>query len=252
MFCQVRGPDGQTTEQYDVSNVANDASIQLGMDELEFVGGDSFQAPGGRAVAVPANSINAELPAATAAAPEAISRVVSAPTPAGTSQPGDQSDGTNPSSTPASTSGSGAVTPTGLTTLTFIALTCPKGYRVFAASANPETDCSDLGSNVPFALESSGNETAAQITGADGVVTFSDLQAGAFQLSETFPAGVTSAFLGSCSSDIRDFSDYPFLPFAEVGFSAVIGLTVKSGEHMQCARCNVPSKSATAATASPP
>ena len=50
VFCQVRGPDGQTTEQYDRFDVGNDASIGLGMDELEFVACDFFQAPGGQTV----------------------------------------------------------------------------------------------------------------------------------------------------------------------------------------------------------
>ena len=50
VFCQVRGPDGQTTEQYDKFNVSNNASIGLGMDQLEFVACDFFQASGGQAV----------------------------------------------------------------------------------------------------------------------------------------------------------------------------------------------------------
>ena len=47
VFCQVSGPNGQTTEQYDQYDVSNNASIGLGMDELEFVGCDFFQAQGG-------------------------------------------------------------------------------------------------------------------------------------------------------------------------------------------------------------
>jgi len=50
VFCQVSGPSGQTFEQYDKVNVANNASIGLGMDELEFAGCDFFQAPGGQPV----------------------------------------------------------------------------------------------------------------------------------------------------------------------------------------------------------
>ncbi|MGI8477704.1 MAG: hypothetical protein ACR2OO_15230, partial [Thermomicrobiales bacterium] len=50
VFCQVRGPQGQTTEQYDKFDVGNDASIGLGMDQFEFVACDFFQAPGGQPI----------------------------------------------------------------------------------------------------------------------------------------------------------------------------------------------------------
>jgi hypothetical protein len=49
VFCQVRGPDGQTLENYDRFDVSNTASIGLGMDALESVACDFFMAPGGQA-----------------------------------------------------------------------------------------------------------------------------------------------------------------------------------------------------------
>jgi hypothetical protein len=127
---------------------------------------------------------------------------------------------------------------------------CQPGYNVFAKSAKPAVDCPKVGANVAFTLTGDPNLNKKQSTDAQGKTTFGNLKPGAYGLTLTFPAGVTSAFIDRCTSNVRDFSAYPFTPFARVGTSGKIDVTLKPGEKLVCAWYDVPSKSA--GTASTP
>ena len=152
------------------------------------------------------------------------------PTPTATVIPTTVVSGNPPTNTtPAATS-----RPAGPATLTIVTFTCDPGYNVFAKNADPAADCPETAAGVQFAL--SGGGAAKKLkTGDDGKAVFSNLKGGVFSLVETFPTGVTSAFIDSCGSNLRDFRDYPFNPFARVGSSGTIGVTLNAGERLTCA-----------------
>jgi hypothetical protein len=122
--------------------------------------------------------------------------------------------------------------------------TCPKGYNSFANGADPKTDCSDATGNIQFTLKPSSGASIKQKTGDDGGATFANLNAGTYQLTEAFPSGVTSAFIWTCTSTVRDFNNYPFLPFARLGSSGLLGINLQAGEQLACHWYDVPSKTA--------
>src|SRR6185312_14410684 len=69
---------------------------------------------------------------------------------------------------------------------------------------------------------------------------------------ETPPAGVTSAFIARCESDQRTFETFPFTPFARIGSSSRIGISLLAGEQLTCWWYDVPSKSAPSSPAASP
>jgi hypothetical protein len=144
---------------------------------------------------------------------------------------------------------SGGSTPVPTTTapkarLIVFVQTCPAGYNVFSASANPQHDCTESAADVPFTLAGAAGSPVKHTVNASGWVDFSNLDAGRYQLTESPPDGVTSAFIDHCVSDQRSFGGYPFTPFARVGSSSTIGLTLLAGEKLACNWYDVPSKNA--------
>jgi len=146
--------------------------------------------------------------------------------------------------------GNGTATPTPKTTTTAKLIiekfTCKPGYDVFAKDADPKTDCTDTTANVAFAL-TGGVGPVAHKTGSDGKVSFANVKAGDYQIAETMPAGVTSAFIGGCDSTVRNFSDYPFTPFAVIGANGKLGINLQASETLDCRWYDVPEKQATSA-----
>lgn len=121
---------------------------------------------------------------------------------------------------------------------------CAKGYDVLAASADPENDCADASTGVPFTLSGGSGPAIKHPTNSSGMAAFANLDAGTYVLTETPPAGVTSAFIARCESDQRTFETFPFTPFARIGSSSRIGITLLQGEQLTCWWYDVPSKSA--------
>ena len=122
------------------------------------------------------------------------------------------------------------------------AFTCPAGYDVLKASADPTTDCTASAKDTQFTLSGNGISPLKRKITSQNNTDFSPLEAGDYELTETLPAGVTSAFIGGCNSTGRDFSSYLFKPFARVGSNGKVALTILDGEKLECDWYNVPAK----------
>jgi hypothetical protein len=149
------------------------------------------------------------------------------------------------------TSGNGYPTatpnPNAPASLALTVYSCQPGYNIFAATAKPSVDCPNVSAKVAFTLTGDPKLNKKQATDAQGKTTFGNLKPGVYGLTLTFPTGVTSAFIDKCTSNVRDFSSYPFSPFARVGTSGRLGVTLKPGEKMACTWYDVPSKAAVSA-----
>jgi len=137
------------------------------------------------------------------------------------------------------------IDPNAPATLTIIKFTCPEAYDPLAQGADPEDDCGDPVDGIAFSVIGNNNASLDGKTGddGDGTVTFKDLKAGNYLLQETYPDGVESAFIWSCTSDVRVFN-YPFAPFARIDASGKIKFSVVAGETMECTWYNVPAPAA--------
>lgn len=147
-----------------------------------------------------------------------------------------------PKPRPSTGNGNTNPNPTGPATLTIVKYTCPESYDPLARGANPTRDCDDLTDDVPFSVTNFQGSSTTGKTGDDGggTVTFDDLKAGSYLLTETYPDGVHEAFIWSCESDYRTF-DYPFTPFAHIGELGTISIALIAGESVTCTWYNVPS-----------
>src|SRR5665811_619188 len=117
--------------------------------------------------------------------------------------------------------------------------TCPSGYDLHAAGANPMVDCATKTNGVPFTLKDSdpATEDLAQLTGAsvDGAVSYGDLTPGAYTVTETVPPETRFVFVLDCSGGkMGAVRSYP-LSTGEV-FTVEVG----AGESIVCHWYNVP------------
>jgi hypothetical protein len=114
---------------------------------------------------------------------------------------------------------------------------CPVDYDIL--SGDPAVDCGQPQDGVQFNA-TGPNGYAAQTNTGDSIpsaVQFGGLEAGEYQVSETLPAGVSSAWVWSCSSDYADLSG--FAPFDATGSAFVYDLA--DNEDILCFWYNVPS-----------
>jgi hypothetical protein len=120
--------------------------------------------------------------------------------------------------------------------------TCPPGYDPRSESADYLVDCRESAGDTMFALALAGSTASgpSASTGTSGdapqeaTVTFSGLAAGRYTAAATAPPEIASAFIGACQSDARDFSGYPFVPFAVAAADGTVVLSLEPGETLAC------------------
>jgi hypothetical protein len=103
-------------------------------------------------------------------------------------------------------------------------------------------DCREPAGDTLFSLALAGSQASgpSASTGTSGdapqesTVGFSELTPGRYTITAAPPPEIAAAFIGACTSDTRDFGDYPFVPFALVGPDGSVVLTLEAGEHLAC------------------
>jgi hypothetical protein len=114
---------------------------------------------------------------------------------------------------------------------------CPVDYDI--QNGNPTSDCGQPQDGVQFNV-TGPNGYASQSNTGDSIssaVSFGGLEAGEYQVAETLPAGVGSAWIWSCSSDTADLSG--FAPADVTGSPFTYDLA--DNEDILCVWYNVPS-----------
>ena len=113
---------------------------------------------------------------------------------------------------------------------------CPADYDIF--SNDPAVDCGQPQDGVTFTTTGPDGYYAQTNTGDSipSAVFFGGLEAGEYQVAETLPAGVGSAWTWSCSSDTVDLSG--FQPWDATGMSFVYDLA--HDEDIVCFWYNIP------------
>ena len=114
---------------------------------------------------------------------------------------------------------------------------CPVDYDIL--SGDPAVDCGQPQDGVQFNVSGPNSYTSQSNTGDSitSAVSFGGLEAGEYQVTETLPAGVTSAWTWSCSSDWADLSG--FQPEDHTNSPFVYDLA--DNEDILCFWYNVPS-----------
>jgi sortase (surface protein transpeptidase) len=124
--------------------------------------------------------------------------------------------------------------------LTILKWTCPEGYDLFAAGADPATDCTEATNGVGFQLgpDEDGALAELQTTGdvIDGGVLFDDLEPGLYKAVEVVPEGIASAFVLECTGHIMGMLQPNPLQIGNV----LDGIDLDAGEHLICHWYNVP------------
>ncbi|MBA3276302.1 MAG: hypothetical protein H0T72_10950, partial [Chloroflexia bacterium] len=90
--------------------------------------------------------------------------------------------------------------PGGAGEITVHKYTCPPGYDLHAAGANPMADCPTRTNGVAFSLGGEGFD-AQSTTGdvGDGAATFGDLVPGSYTVTESVPVGTDQVFVLDCT-----------------------------------------------------
>ena len=137
---------------------------------------------------------------------------------------------------------SATIDPNAPATLTLTKFTCPEDYDPLKQGANPTDDCDGPTDGVTFSVVGKQNASVSGKTGddGDGQVTFDGLKPGSYLLKEDYPDLTENAFIWSCQSDRRVFN-YPFAPFAWIGATGTIKISLIAGETLECDWYNVPS-----------
>lgn len=122
--------------------------------------------------------------------------------------------------------------------LTIYKWTCPEGYDVHGANANPPMDCTQATDGVTFVL-SDGDPNTADLqsdTGDSipGAVRFDSLQPGNYTVTETLPEGIGSAFVWNCNFLVLTFGGE--MPISE---GSTFNLPFNGGS-LRCDWFNVP------------
>jgi hypothetical protein len=119
--------------------------------------------------------------------------------------------------------------------ITVVKWTCPAGYDPYAQGSDAEADCLAATDGIEFEVD--GPVAASGVTGDDGpgTVSFTDLQPGAYTLTETVPDGTAQVLVTACYGHVMgQLQPYP-LSQTE---SALVNIS--AGEHLTCHWYNVP------------
>jgi hypothetical protein len=123
--------------------------------------------------------------------------------------------------------------------LTLTVRTCPAGYVVEPAGDAASVLCREPAGDTLFTLDGGGAGSPSASTGTSGdapqeaVVRFSGLSGGQYRIRATPLPGLGGAFIAKCTSNLRNFDDYPFFPFARV-IDGAIDIQLLPGEAMAC------------------
>lgn len=121
--------------------------------------------------------------------------------------------------------------------LTVVKFTCPEGYDLHAAGADPAVDCPEPTNGVTFTLDLPDASTFVTTTGdsAEGQIQFGGLPAGSYTLTETVPAGIGSSFVLDCYGNrMGGIRPYP------LATGDTLNLDINAGESITCVWYNVP------------
>ncbi len=118
--------------------------------------------------------------------------------------------------------------------------TCPPGYDLYAAGADPKTDCTEATDGVTFELRYAGHDEVEESqTSGDviaGGVFFDDLQPDTYEITELVPAGIGSVFVLECTGHIMGVLQPSPLSTDNV----LEDIDLDTGEHLVCDWYNVP------------
>lgn len=114
--------------------------------------------------------------------------------------------------------------------------TCPPGYDLHAAGADPMADCPSRTNGVPFTIQAEGFQAQGTTGDAgEGAVTFGDLTHGPYTVTETMPSGTASAFVLDCTGGkLGAIRPYP------LSTGDTLDIEVGAGEKIECYWYNVP------------
>lgn len=122
--------------------------------------------------------------------------------------------------------------------LTIYKWTCPEGYDVHGANANPPADCTQAADDVTFVLSDTDPSTVDLQTDTGdsqpGAVYFGGLQPGSYTITETLPEGTESAFVWNCNFLMLTFGGQ--MPISE---GSIFNLLFNGGT-LRCDWFNVP------------
>lgn len=123
--------------------------------------------------------------------------------------------------------------------LTILKWTCPEGYDLNAAGADPQVDCTEAtdGIDFQFGLSGIGEEAVLQTTGdlIPGGVFFDDLEPDTYKAMELVPEAIGEVFVLECTGHIMGvLQPYPL----QTG--NVLEIDIDAGEHLTCHWYNVP------------
>ena len=205
VFCTVRGPNGQTIENYDRFDVSNVGSIGLDMDALENTACDFFLAPSGDAAA---GDSAANLP------------------------PGFPAD--------AASSGAALDAVPGSVYINIFKLNCPDGF-VAGPDASVDQCAGNEGTDIGFVVTSNNDTFGSDVTDANGFADFTDVPAGDITVQEALPVGYGKPMVGCTLVDrltgqlIREYQQYEASPDGIVLFAGI-----QPDQSIYCMWLNIP------------
>jgi hypothetical protein len=128
----------------------------------------------------------------------------------------------------------------GPASLTINKHTCPAEFDVLAEDADPAASCTLPTEDITFTLQGDTMQLSASTGsgGAPATISFGDLEAGTYLLSEQIDESIAMAFVLECDSDARTFN-YPFSPFAVIEPNGRLTVQLLAGEDLVCDWHNV-------------
>jgi hypothetical protein len=124
--------------------------------------------------------------------------------------------------------------------VTILKWTCPEGYDLFAAGADPQMDCTEATNGVEFQFGLDGGEALAELQATgdiiDGGVFFDDLEPGTYKAVELVPEGIESVFVLECTGHLMGVLQ----PYPLSQGNVLDSIEVDGGEHLTCHWYNVP------------
>ncbi|MDQ3352096.1 MAG: prealbumin-like fold domain-containing protein, partial [Actinomycetota bacterium] len=112
--------------------------------------------------------------------------------------------------------------------------TCPPGYDLHAANADPRVDCTENARGISFTLAGAA-ANIEDTTGDDGTVQFDDLAPGPYTVTEAVPEGTDYVFVLDCyGQTMGELRPYP------LSMGETLPIDVGAGEKIECYWYNVP------------
>lgn len=129
--------------------------------------------------------------------------------------------------------------------ITVYKYTCPPGYDLDAATADPQTDCVEPTNGVNFHLLPDGGSELQTMTGdsINGAVSFGGVGFGGFKIWEDAPAGTVDTYV-TCQW-FENLGPYVYQQFMPVAFNGspvgnAINVNLSQGDELICQWYNAP------------